>query len=61
MKKINIKIDIDMLINDILKDREYYVMELRSTTIEEDKRILENIISRFNNMLDYLYNLKESE
>lgn len=53
------KIDIDTLTNDVLKDREYYVMKLRLTTIEEDKRILENIISRFNNMLDYLYNLKE--
>lgn len=53
------KIDIDTLTNDILKDREYYVMKLRLTTIEEEKRILENIISRFNNVLDYLYNLKE--
>lgn len=55
------KIDIDTLTNDILKDREYYVIKLRLTTIKEDKRILENIISRFNNMLDYLYSLKESE
>lgn len=53
------KIDIDTLTNDVLKDREYYAIKLRLTTIEEDKRILENIISRFNNMLDYLYNLKE--
>lgn len=52
------KIDIDTLINDVLKDREYYVIKLRLTTIKEDKRILENIILKFNNILDYLYDLK---